>query len=231
MDFDGAKDVIKVPHSTRDFEPVHGARPEPEEMTATHVLETVGTPVAIQGEIPHGDVMRTLFTHEESAPTVGRYAKAQCHLCLYWDHKGWVENMQGLDMDPRIEKRRNLNAVRSIFANGTHTGDVRKMTRSEGEQEDDDIEQATASFGICTAYTGIFCATGLYKGQKIITMPTASCPRDNPLYGGEAPFLFVPKDADAAKLGESIHSKVLRLADGRAPKMYFTGAKDTGTNK
>ena len=220
-EFKPGEDRIEVPVSRAQVEPVGGARPEPEEMTAKHVMP-LESPLAFKGEVnPDGKSIRSSFTYEDNAQTLGRSAQAKCHLCRFWNHEKWAANYQKLDYSPNIEHRKNLQSVRGMFIEGRiQNGDVREMHMTP--EDEFSTEDAVRSMGVCEAYTGIFCTTGDLKGKVIISHALASCPRDNPLYGGEAPFLFLPRDEDAKRIGESLHSRVLRLADGRAPKLFFS---------
>jgi hypothetical protein len=208
-------DLVEVPLSRQQVEPEGGARPEPEQMPATHKME-IGTDLLWHGAGNTGKQIRSFVSHDTTAETAAAHAGAQCHRCRFWNQAAWAQQKQRLDYSPSIADRKNLQSVRGMFLDGqTTNSDVRQMHRDEEDQFD--TESAISSMGVCEAFTSIFA--GGSKGT-IISHALASCPRDAPIYGGPAPFLFLPRDADQKRMGESLHSRVLRLADGRAPKLY-----------
>lgn len=205
-------------------EPEHGARPEPEELPAKSILE-VKAPLAGPNGIAEKGI-RTFVTAELDVETAAKMSGARCQHCRFWNQARWRDTFRRLDRSPDIAERREANGMRGLFRDGAMTADVREM--HAGPDKDFDTEAAVGSLGVCEAFTDIYHP--IYVAQSgpgehlVTTHPLAGCPQAGP-DGQPAPFLFYPRDRDARAAGAGLYDRVLRLADGRVPKLYFGGKK------
>lgn len=212
---DVKKDTIEVVPRTM-FEPVGGARPEPEELAARRVLE-VDAPANLSGSGAageHGQIVGSMtarVVYEDVVETMAQGVKSPCHACRFFNHKLWVKTLlPAWQLHPI--KKHTLNALRARFLSSSLSDEARSLIQDN--ENDIDIEAGLQSMGVCDALTEVY---QMPKGEYLITHPLASCPSTGP--DGE-PFTshFVDRDATYGKMGAALYDGVMRLAQGRAKK-------------
>lgn len=165
-------------------EPVHGARPEPEEMPARRVLQVDSE--ATLGGLGSTNVVgqfNTKIVYEEDTLTMAQLGGKQCRGCLHWSNETWRKLYAKNLNDPMT--RRFLNNLRKRMPDGEEEEQIRAM-------------------GLCAAFSEI-------NQNTVITHPLACCPTTDDK-GSPVPLLFTPRDAASKNLAAAIYDKTLRMA-------------------
>lgn len=205
MDSPVKEDKLVIP-SRQEFEPVGGARPEPEEIPVTRVLE-LDTPVKASVPSPlvrtagasvmddrtnRPGVISTKLSIVDNAVSAAQVGGKNCVLCHWWNQELWrkVYPKWTHSNDPALQQ--GLNQARSIFP----------------DDEDGTSESAMwTQFGVCMAMTELF-------GNTKVFHRACTCPETGP-DGRPLPLMFMPRDADARRLSEAVYSRVLKIAAGK----------------
>lgn len=175
------------------FEPVGGARPEPEETLA---IRTLTTESPTEMSLDHARVggLETRIVYEDTAQTFAMAGSKNCALCLHWNQERWHHTYRKWKADR--EKNKFLNRARAFLPDD-----------DEGTSE----QAMVADLAICDALTEI---SGGGDAAPSITHRAASCPSQTPA-GDKLVLLFVPKDLTRARQGSLVYDKVMLRAKGK----------------
>jgi hypothetical protein len=192
-------DKIEIIAPRDAYETVGGAKPEPEEVPAQRVLETVSP---VDGHVRHEDLgnLRTRIVTEDTAQTFAQSSKC-CGLCFNWNNELWRKLYPKWRFGDAMQ-RRFLNRARAFLPDGP----------------DGTAEQAIVhDLGVCNTLTEINGKT------EVVTHASASCPgrarfMENIPDGTPLPNMWTPKDIAHRKLGEAVYDGVMRVAMGKGKR-------------
>lgn len=204
-------DIVELPITRPHTEAVAGARPEPEELPAKHVIDVSAPATLNTGQLAGGD-FKTRVVYETNVHNLATLAGAKCFGCRHWDNQAWRQMYR--KMWSFKDGQKFLNNVRGF------------LIGNENDESDDGgynlEEEVQGSMGICHPLTERNAPFDTPPLNFVATHAGACCPERDQAGAIPAPF-YMPKDMDSRKIGTALYDKVLRLAQGKAPKIITSG--------
>ncbi len=185
-----------------------GQKIEPEQQPAARVMTVEGgAPVNMRGNDQQVGQIPTQIIAETTAVEAANAMRFKCFMCQNFDQKAWnkIRLIWGNSSDKELFKR--LNGVRMALGMTTNQEIAR---RSQGRDEDFDIEHALTQLGICHPLTEIN-GSGVVIVSPISTCPDDVCTVSNPQG------LFQAKDKDHEKIGSAAFDSIMQMAAGKTP--------------
>ena len=194
-------DLLKVRHVPFDLK---GDKVEPEAQPAARVIST-DSEVTMNMRGNSVGAIPTQIIAETTAGEVAETMRAKCFLCKRFDSKAWnqIRKLWGNSADKDTFEK--LNKIRYALLTMRNN---EALSPSIDRGGDLDVEHALAQLGICQPLTEL-------NRDLVIVSPLSTCP-DNVCTKDNPKGLFVPKDKEHERLGNTAFDKIMRMAEGKA---------------
>lgn len=193
-------DLLRIGHGALSPK---GEKLEPEEKPVERVLVTDFDANMKSGQ--HVGSIPGSIHYRDTAGDFAQKMRSQCWSCKHFNNDAWRAYRRSVELSDSMERRRELNAIRAALLD---TGNAQIQERHTSQEGDMDVEHALSVLGICKAMTETF-------QDPVIVYPIGTCPDD--VCGPTNPSgLFVPKDIDSEKAGNSAFDQIMRRAQGTA---------------